>query len=256
MEEKLSKALNHFSKEEYNEALAIFKELLETDNKDTNLYNNIGLCYANLSDNKNAEEYYLKALELDNKLPQVYLNLTDIYYKEKRFFDAIGLLQNAVTYMPDNIALRHYLARIYMEDSRLDLAIDQLDEIIEQSPKNYDAYWDLARVYYELGEYNAAISHFEEVLENYQDNELIYYQVALAYEANDEVDKAISNYLKAIAVNDKFHPAFRKLGILFMARGDFQDAKEYFEEYLEFDVPQEEKTKIENVLKKDCFKNG
>ena len=77
---------------------------------------------------------------------------------------------------------------------------------------------------------------------------MLYYALAQAYEGNNEIDKAISNYLKAIAVNDKFTLAYKKVGILFLARNDYDDAIEYFEEYLNFDIPQEEKDKINELI--------
>ena len=82
----------------------------------------------------------------------------------------------------------------------------------------------------------------------FEDNELIYYQTALAYEANDEVDKAVSNLLKSISVNEKFPLGYKRLGMLFMARGENEDAKEYFNEYLGFDIPLEEKEKIQKII--------
>ena len=55
-------------------------------------------------------------------------------------------------------------------------------------------------------------------------------------------------------MNDKFHPAYKRAGILFMARGDYDDAIEYFEDYIKLDVPEEEidsvKALIEKVKKK------
>ena len=105
-------------------------------------------------------------------------------------------------------------------------------------------------VYFETGDWAGAIANFEEVLKYIEDNELIFYQAALAYEANDEIDKAISNHLKAVAVNDKFPLAYKRLGMLFMARGDKDDAKEYFEEYINFDVPQEEKDSIKKIIER------
>ena len=66
--------------------------------------------------------------------------------------------------------------------------------------------------------------------------------------AFDEIDKAISNYLKSTAVNNSFHPAFKKLGMLFMARGDKEDAIEYFEDYINFDIPEEEKENIRKLI--------
>ena len=146
--------------------------------------------------------------------------------------------------------MRHFLARIYIEDKRYDDAIDALDSVLELAPKNYDANWDLGMVYFETGDWAGAISNFEEVLQYIQENELIFYQTALAYEANDELDKAVSNHLKAIAVNDKFPLSYKRLGMLFMARGDNDDAREYFEEYINFDVPQEEKDNIKKILER------
>ena len=76
----------------------------------------------------------------------------------------------------------------------------------------------------------------------------MYYALAQAYEANNQIDKAISNYLKAIAVNDKFTLAYKKVGILFLAREDFEDAVEYFESYLDFDIPDEEKVSVQKLI--------
>ena len=101
-----------------------------------------------------------------------------------------------------------------------------------------------------MGDYDSAVSNYENVLEKITENEVLYYQTAIAYEANDNVDKAISNHLKAISCNENFHPAYKKLGILFMARNDMESAVEYFEDYLKFDLPQDEKKSIEDLLKR------
>ena len=110
----------------------------------------------------------------------------------------------------------------------------------------------MGHVYFELGDYDIAIDNFENVLtyEQNQNNELLYYALAQAYEANNEIDKAISNYLKAIAVNDKFLLAYKKVGILFLAREDYEDAIEYFENYLDFDIPDEEKDNVKKLIER------
>lgn len=88
------------------------------------------------------------------------------------------------------------------------------------------------------------------VIEYKDNNELLYYALAQAYEGNNEIDKAISNYLKAIAVNDKFILAYKKVGILFLARGDYEDAIEYFEDYMNFDIPEEEKDSVSKLVER------
>ncbi|MBR1943309.1 tetratricopeptide repeat protein [bacterium] len=248
MSDLLDKALELFKNRKYKEAIDAFQVVLENEDESAEIYNNIGVSYSNLADYKNAETYFNKALKLNPNLPQIYLNMSDVFYRQKEIAYAIECLRAGETALPENTVIPHYLARILMEDAQLDLAIDELDKILEKEPDNYDAYYDLGRVYFEMGNWEGAISNFENILEYKDQNELIYFYLAQAYEANDELDKAISNYLKSTAVNDKFHPAFKKLGMLFMARGDKNDAIEYFEDYIKFDIPQEEKDNIQKII--------
>lgn len=250
MSDKVNKAIELYNKKEFQKAIDVFSSVLETEKDNAEIYNNIALCYAELGDYEKAEKNYLRAQELNPKLPQVYINLSDIYYRNKDMDSGIQLLSQGIYEIPDNLVLRHYLARFYMEDARLDLAIDELEHILEKQPENYDAYYDLGKVHFELGNYDCAIENFENVLEYKEDNALIYYYLGQAYEANNEIDKALSNYLKSIARNENFHPAYKKAAILFLAREDYDDAIEYFEDYIEMDVPQEEKDKVKELIER------
>ena len=250
MNEKIEKALECFKNKDYNGAIDLFTAASEVETDNAEIYNNLGLCYANTGDDEKAEKNYLKCIELNPRIPQCYINIADIYYKQRRLSDGINILSYAIDMLPEDLIFRHYLARFYMEDTKQDLAIDELKYILEKQPDNYDAYYDLAKIYFEFGNYDSAIENFENVLEFKQDNEFIYYYLGEAYQANDEIDKAISSFLKAIAVNNKFAPAYKKVGILFMARADNQDAVEYFEDYLNMDIPQEEKDSIKKIIEK------
>lgn len=251
MSDLLKEAIELIEKQEYEKAIEKFELALE-DNEENRaeIFNNIGVAYTNLNDLTKAEEYFTNSLKINPLFPQTYVNLSDLYYKKKEIEHAIEILLQGEGFLPKNVVLPHYLARIYMEDARLDLAIDELDKVLEAQPENYDAYYDLAKIYFELGNWEAAISNFENVLEYVQNNALIYYYLGQAYEANDEIDKAISNHLKALTINQQFHPAYKKLGILFMARGDYADAKEYLEDYLKLDIPQEEINNTNKILER------
>ena len=150
MSEKVDKALEYYQKGDYQKAIDTFSSVLETEKDSAEIHNNIALCYAQLGDMEKAEKYYLKAQELNPKLPQVYINLSDIYYRKKDMDSGIQLLSQGIFEIPDNLVLRHYLARFYMEDARLDLAIDELEYVLEKQPENYDAYYDLGKVHFEL----------------------------------------------------------------------------------------------------------
>ena len=241
-------ALNYFKTANYELAVESFLKVLESDSNNPNLLNNIGLCYSKLAKDELAIEYFIKTLSFNPKSVQTYINLADIYYKSKNIIEGINLLENGVTLMPNEIALKHYLSRFYLEDCRYDLAMDQLFEILDIDSDNLDAYWDLGNIQFEIGDYDSAVANYETVLEKINDNAVLYYQTAIAYEANDNIDKAISNHLKALSCNENFHPSYKKLGILFMARNDIEGAIEYFEDYLKFDLPEDEKKNIEDTL--------
>ena len=248
MKEKIDKAIECFKNKDWNGAIDLFTAILEQETDNAEVYNNLGLCYANIGEDEKAEKNYLKCIELNPQIPQCYINLVDIYYKQRRMGEGINILSYAIDMLEDNLLFRHYLARFYMEDAKQDLAIDELVYILEKQPDNYDAYYDLAKIYFEFGNYDSAIENLENVLEYKKDNELIYFYLAEAYQANNEIDKAISNFLKAIATNNRFPVPYKKVAILFMARGDYEDAAEYLEDYLNFDIPQEEKDNIEKLL--------
>ena len=230
MSEKIDKAMGLFRERKYKEAIDAFSCVLETEPDNADIYNNMGVAYSCLGNFEQAENFYTKAIELDPELAQAYINLSDLYY--------------------NNLAIAHLLARVYIEDQRWEDAIVELERVLDGEPENYDAYYDLGHVYFELGDYEAAISNFENVIEYKDNNELLYYALAQAYEGNNEIDKAISNYLKAIAVNDKFILAYKKVGILFLARGDYEDAIEYFEDYMNFDIPEEEKDSVSKLVER------
>ncbi len=247
---QLQLALESFKAGEYEKSKDAFLKALESDSNNPNILNNIGLCYSKLSEDDSACEYFLRAISVNPKSVQTYINLSDVYYRNKNIIDGINLLENAVTIMPNEIALKHYLSRFYLDDCRYDLAMDQLFEILDIDSDNLDAYWDLGNIQFEMGDYDSAVSNYETVLEKISDNAVLYYQTAIAYEANDNIDKAISNHLKALSCNENFHPSYKKLAILFMARNDMEGAKEYFEDYLKFDLPPDEKKNIEDILKR------
>ena len=250
MSEKIDKAMKLFKEGKYKECIDAFSSVLETEPDNADVYNNMGVAYSCEGDFEHSEKCYVKAIELAPELAQAYINLSDLYYKNGDLASALGTLQRGSYELEDNLTIAHLLARVYIEDQRWDDAIVELERVLDGEPENYDAYYDLGHVYFELGDYETAIDNFENVIsyEQNQNNELLYYALAQAYEANNQIDKAISNYLKAIAVNNKFTLAYKKVGILFLAREDYDDAIEYFENYINFDIPDEEKDGVQKLI--------
>lgn len=139
--------------------------------------------------------------------------------------------------------------RSLIADYRYDDAMEMLQIATEDEPDNIDYNYELARIFMEMGNYSSAVSNLELVLEKTQSS-LLYFMLGEAYQADEQIDKAIGAYLKAITVNENFPFAYKKLGMLFMARGDKKSAKEYFEDYLNLDIAEDEKESIRKILER------
>ncbi len=137
--------------------------------------------------------------------------------------------------------------RELITDCRFDDAMELLQLASEEEPDNVDYNYELARIFMELGNFESAISNLELVIEQVR-NHLIYYMLGEAYQANEQVDKAIGAYLKCLMLNEKFALAYKKLGILFLGRGDKTSSLEYFKDYLKLDIPEDEKRQIREIL--------
>ena len=137
--------------------------------------------------------------------------------------------------------------RELIADCRYDDALEMLHLASEEEPDNVDYNYELARIFMEMGNYPSAISNLELVTEQTR-NHFIYFMLGQAYQADEQIDRAIGAYLKCLMLNEKFPLAYKKLGMLFMSRGDNTSAIEYFEDYLKLYIPESEKEQVSKVL--------
>lgn len=148
--------------------------------------------------------------------------------------------------MEQEISRVEYIREL-IADTRYDDAMELIQIGMDEEPDNIDYNYELARIFMEMGNYASAISNLELVADGVR-NHLIYYMLAEAYQADEQIDRAIGSYLKALMLNEKFAPAYKKLGILFLGRNDKESATEYFEDYLKMDITEEEKDQTRKIL--------
>ena len=148
--------------------------------------------------------------------------------------------------MAEQLSRIEYIREL-IADCRYDDALEMLHLASEEEPDNIDYNYELARIFMEMGNYASAISNLELVVEKTR-NHLLYYMLGEAYQADEQIDKAIGAYLKSIMLNEKFALPYKKLGMLFLGRGDKISSKEYFEDYLKLDIPEDEKVQVTQVL--------
>lgn len=97
----LEAAQKHYLNKSYSEALRLFTSILNT-NASADVYVDVGNCHYMLRDEKEAIEYWTRAIELDSKCSKAYANLGNLYYKNGQIEMAISYWLVALISKPED----------------------------------------------------------------------------------------------------------------------------------------------------------
>jgi tetratricopeptide (TPR) repeat protein len=122
-----------------------------------------------------AVEYYKKAIALSDKSefkslnPYMYesiYNLGSIYIVQKKFKEAIEVLQKGISINPIDSDLRIKLGEAYLLNKQPDEAIKELEEGLKYVPNFAEGYYWLGRAYELKGDKEKAKANYELALKN------------------------------------------------------------------------------------------
>lgn len=151
-------------------------------------YYYLGRVNSDLQDALQAQEYYLKALEIgeDSKnyalLIKIYNNLGTLYAYQDINDMALPMYKKVLSYLeiePDSVktafALRN-IARIYTQTQQLDSAIVYYKQAVQYSNEKMRGaiLIDLGNLYYEKGDYNKAKKYMDDAIRHTKNPKTIY----------------------------------------------------------------------------------
>jgi tetratricopeptide (TPR) repeat protein len=253
----------------FNEALGHLDELINQNPNLTIAYYYRGRVRIELDNYQEAEKEYLHALELDDSMEPALFDLASIYQMEKRFEEAIKLLEKLVGLYPANrIAkerliglynnlgqtdstirlledikrgsepgdpIRQTLGLFYLRQGNLAESIAELDLIVTAWPKDNKSRYYLAIAYEENGEPEKALEHLRMIQQGSE--YFINSQIHTAYilDAKGESDEAINVIKKAIEVDNKNLDLYMILASMFESKKRYDKALEVINEGLKYD---------------------
>ncbi|MFC1615718.1 tetratricopeptide repeat protein [Patescibacteria group bacterium] len=135
-EETLHKlGMLYMKKKMFSPASALFKQLI-TINEDALHYSHLGLSFYHLQDFEGARHAYQKAVELDEKRPQRFVSLCQVYRSLDYPHAAIIALNKAVELEKENLDLKVLLADLMLDIKELFKAETILKELFDLDPDN------------------------------------------------------------------------------------------------------------------------
>ena len=152
---------------------------------------------------KLAEEVLLELRKIFSKQKILYLNLSDLYFKNKKLEKGISILKEGIKNFPKFIPLRFNLAIMYRNLGLIDLSIKTHIEILLEDQFNSNSFFELSTMY-NFSNHNEQLKNLLNIeIENLSPKDKIYfgYSKANIYHQNKEYKK--SSYFLEIANQEK-----------------------------------------------------
>ena len=163
----------------------------------------ISKIFINRKNYKLAEEVLLELRKLFSKQKILYLNLSDLYFKNKELEKGILILNEGIKYFPKFIPLRFNLGIMYRNLGLIEKSIKTHIEILEDDQFNSKSYYELSTMY-DFSNHNEQLKTLLDIdIGNLSQREKIYfgYSKANIYHQNKEYKK--SAYFLKIANEEK-----------------------------------------------------
>ena len=141
-----------------------------------------------------AEKLCKKLIELNDKFIFAYINLAEIYVKQKRFSEALENIDKILELDINTPEAYIIKAKIYRENKLYDQAIEFVKQAITLSPDSNEYYEMVADIYFEDKKFKDACKFYKEAAQFDVTSEKLRYRAAKCEHILGELHEAISDY--------------------------------------------------------------
>ncbi len=163
-EQKNLKAHDLYMENKYEEALALYLEILAVDPNVAFIQFNAGNCDYHLGNYEAAAKSFREAVRLKPDFFEAYTNLANAYGRLKRFDEAVPIFEEAIRSYPANGSLYSSLGLLYLNSGQGAKAAECLEKAVALEPKNASGYSSLGIAYTQTGDYARAVQSYENYL--------------------------------------------------------------------------------------------
>ena len=168
-----TKAERALDTKNYEEAAKLLKQILTNDPKDFQVWTQLGNVHLLESKYSEAENEYLRAIDLHSDYFLALLNLGRVEIELKQYDVAAEVLNRAVKLRPKSADANYLLGESYLQLKKGSLAVGFLNEALRLDPKGMaEVHLRLALLYHAAGMRDKAATEYEAFLKqrpDYQD---------------------------------------------------------------------------------------
>lgn len=186
----------------FKEATHVFESLLVNDPKNERIYYEMGLCYLEMNDTKQALNNFLKTVEINPSYSDANDKIVDIYRDMLYNTEKMECYTKALAFADKQLEIddsdHYYVSRglLHMDAYEFDKALTDFYKALEINPKNWAARNNAGYTNILMRNLDKAIIELKEVESNIsiEKSRLPYSNLAKAYYILKRYDKAIKYY--------------------------------------------------------------
>jgi Tfp pilus assembly protein PilF len=154
----------------YDEGAELLRKIVTSDPKDFQAWTELGNVHVLQSKYAEAENEYLRALDLHSGFFLALLNLGRAEMSQQKYDVAIEVLGRAVKLRPESADANYLLGESYLQVKKGSTAVQYLNEALRLDPKNMaEVHLRLARLYIAAGMKDKAAAEYEAFLKKRPD---------------------------------------------------------------------------------------
>lgn len=128
----------YYLKEDYDQAIKEFNQVIEINDKNFGAYYNLGLVYEKQDRLNDAMEMYQNAIDLAPRDYKAYLHKGIVYRKLKMYKEALETLAKADKLLPRSSNIIYEIGRVAEEKGDIQMAVTIYKEALSYDPLNKD----------------------------------------------------------------------------------------------------------------------
>uniref|UniRef100_A0A8C9VMS7 dolichyl-phosphate-mannose--protein mannosyltransferase n=1 Tax=Scleropages formosus TaxID=113540 RepID=A0A8C9VMS7_SCLFO len=196
---------------------------------------NLGRLLRSSNDNKEAEAWYKRALQVTRKV-EILTPLGALYYNTGRYEEALQVYREAAALQPDSTDIWLALAQVLAMAGRTKEAEKMTFGIISKNEACVECFRLLSAIYSKRGSHQEALEALEKALEQNPEDpgvraELHFSKGNQLREMN-MLDSAFESYKKAVELNPDQSQAWMNMGGIQHIKGDYSLARLYYQRAL------------------------
>ncbi|MCF7971378.1 MAG: tetratricopeptide repeat protein [Methylococcaceae bacterium] len=149
---------------EYEKAIAVYKEILVKFPQQQQVFQNLSVCYEKLNKQSDMLSFLEEQLKKNKDNTVVTLLLAELYANDKKYPQAIALLNDLINTQPQIVLGQYHLATVYMAMGNTDKAIAVYKEGLKAHPGDIRLSLALASLYEQKQKYEQSVEIYEQLI--------------------------------------------------------------------------------------------